>query len=54
MESKLARDHKRALLESTRGLTPQQRLEAFLAHCRLINRLYRAGAEQRRTCGQRP
>ena len=47
MESKLAQHGKRALLEATQRLTPEQRLEAFVVHCRLMMELYRAGQEIR-------
>jgi hypothetical protein len=45
MRSKLAESLKRSLLESNQRLTPEQRLEAFLVHCRLIAELHRAGRE---------
>jgi hypothetical protein len=42
MESKLAQEVERALIESVRQWTAEQRLNAFLAHCRLMAELYRA------------
>lgn len=55
MESKLARQQKSALFEAVQRLTPEQRLEAFLAHCRLLTALYQAGLAQRSTTPrQRP
>jgi len=47
MRSQLARKAKRALLEATQRLTPEERLNAFLAHSRLVMQLYRAGQKLR-------
>jgi hypothetical protein len=47
MESKLANAAKMALLTATRRLTPEQRLNAFLAHCQLMMELYAAGQKLR-------
>jgi hypothetical protein len=47
MESKLANEAKFALLEAARRLTPEQRLNAFLAHCQLVMELYAAGQKLR-------
>jgi len=47
MESKLANEAKLALLTATRRLTPEQRLNAFLAHCQLMMELYAAGQKLR-------
>lgn len=47
MRSKLARESERALLEAMRRLTPEERLNAFLAHNRLVTTLYLAGEQQR-------
>jgi len=47
MDSKLATATKRSLLAHSRRLTPEQRLEAFLVHCRLMMDLYRAGQDRR-------
>jgi hypothetical protein len=47
MESKLATAGKRALVIQVRRLTPEQRLEAFLVHSRLMTELYRAGQRHR-------
>jgi hypothetical protein len=49
MESRLAKEQKLALLRATQRLTPQQRLEAFLVHCRLMMDLYQAGTKRRTT-----
>jgi len=42
MQSKLAMQQRLALLAAVRRLTPEQRLDAFLAHSRLMAELYRA------------
>ena len=47
MESKLAKDAERALIEATQRLSPEERLNAFLAHCRLMAELYEAGQAAR-------
>jgi hypothetical protein len=47
MESKLANHSKQALLEASRRLTAEQRLESFLVHCRLMMELYTAGQRAR-------
>lgn len=47
MESKLAQQQKKALIQTVQRMTPEQRLEAFLVHCRLMTSLYRAGAGKR-------
>jgi len=43
MESKVARESRQALIAATRRLTPEERLQAFLRHCRLMMALRRAG-----------
>jgi hypothetical protein len=43
MESKLAEEAERALIEATQKLCPEERLNAFLEHCRLVTELYEAG-----------
>jgi hypothetical protein len=43
MESKLAMEAERALVEATQKLRPEERLNAFLAHCQLMTQLYEAG-----------
>lgn len=43
MESKLAIDAEHALVEATQKLSPEERLNAFLAHCQLVTQLYEAG-----------
>jgi len=47
MESTLAKDAELALVEATQRLSPEQRVEAFLAHSRLMVELYAAGRELR-------
>ena len=47
MDSKVATASKRALLTQVQRLTPEQRLEAFLVHSRLMTELYRAGLRHR-------
>ncbi|HEX7061055.1 MAG TPA: hypothetical protein VF200_03745 [Woeseiaceae bacterium] len=46
MKSRIAEQSERAMLDSVRRLTPEQRLNAFLEHCRLIASLERAGRRQ--------
>jgi hypothetical protein len=47
MESRLAREAQADLLEIMRRMTPEQKLDAFLAHCQLVIELYDVGREQR-------
>lgn len=47
MQSKLAADARRALLAASQRLTPEERLNAFLAHSRLMLELRRAGERLR-------
>lgn len=47
MESKLAKEAERALIEATQKLRPEERLNAFLEHCRLVTQLYEAGQRVR-------
>lgn len=47
MESKIAEAAERALVEGTQRLTPEQRLNAFLVHCRLVTELYETGQNMR-------
>jgi hypothetical protein len=47
MESKVAKEAERALIEATQRLSPEERLNAFLAHCRLVMELYEAGQKMR-------
>ena len=58
MESKLAKEAEKSLVEATQKLCPEERLNAFLEHCRLVTQLYEAGQKlrspgtsQRRTAG---
>lgn len=43
MDSKVARDSRAALIGAILRLTPEERLQAFLRHCRLMMALRRAG-----------
>jgi hypothetical protein len=43
MESRIAKEAEKALIEATQRLTPEQRVNAFLTHCRLVAELYSAG-----------
>jgi hypothetical protein len=47
MESKLAREAERQLVDATQKMSPQERLNAMLEHCRLVAKLYEAGEEIR-------
>ena len=47
MESKVAKEAERALVEATQRLSPEERLNAFVAHCRLVMELYEAGQRAR-------
>jgi hypothetical protein len=47
MESKVAKEAERALVEATQRLSPEERLNAFLTHCRLVMELYEAGQRVR-------
>jgi hypothetical protein len=53
MESKLANEAKLALIAAARRLTPEQRLNAFLAHCQLMMELYAVG-QKLRASAQKP
>lgn len=46
MDSKVARDSRRALIAATLRLTPEERLHAFLQQCKLMAALHRAGQTQ--------
>lgn len=47
MESKIAKEAERALVEETQRLSPEERLNAHLEHCRLMMELYEAGQRMR-------
>lgn len=47
MESKLAKEAEQLLIEATQKLTPEERLNAYLEHCRLVMELYEAGGQIR-------
>jgi hypothetical protein len=47
MESKLAEEAERALIDATQRLSPEERLNAFLVHCRLMMELHEAGQRAR-------
>ncbi|HXW91710.1 MAG TPA: hypothetical protein VEK33_14260 [Terriglobales bacterium] len=53
MESKLAQETDRSLVEATQRLSPEERLNAFLTHCRLVMELYEAGRELEARSGRR-
>jgi len=54
MKSKLATDAKRQLAAANLRLTPEQRLDAFVVHCRLMMDLYLAGQRLRGTVPRPP
>lgn len=45
MESKVAKQAERALIEATQQMSPEERLEAFLEHSQLVMDLYEAGQQ---------
>jgi hypothetical protein len=47
MDSNLAKEAERSLIEATQTLSPEERLNAFLEHCRLVTQLFEAGREMR-------
>lgn len=47
MQSKLAQDAERAMIEAIRLMSPEERLNAFLAHCELMMELFQAGRQVR-------
>jgi hypothetical protein len=47
MESQLAKEAEKSLVEATQKLCPEERLNAFLEHCRLVTQLYEAGQKLR-------
>ena len=47
MHSKLGQELKQALVAETQRLSPEQRVEAFLAHSRLLTELHLAGQRLR-------
>jgi len=49
MKSKLAEEAEQALIEATQKLCPEERLNAFLEHCRLVTQLHEAGQQLRST-----
>jgi hypothetical protein len=53
MDSKLASQAQAALLAAAQKLSSEQRLNAFLRHCRLMMELERGG-RQAQPCPQRP
>ena len=54
MESKLATESRRSLLAANQRLTPSQRLDAYVVHCRLMFDLYQAGQRVRNSSGAAP
>jgi hypothetical protein len=47
MDSKLAKAAEQAMIEAMQRLTPEERLNAFLTHCRLMMELQLAGQKLR-------
>ncbi len=47
MKSTLAKEAEQALVEATQRLSPEERVNAFLEHCRLVMELYEAGQKLR-------
>jgi len=47
MESKIAKEARLALIADARRMTPEQRLEAFLAHCQLVMELHASAVKIR-------
>jgi len=47
MDSKVANEAEHALVEATQRLSPEEGLNAFLAHCRLVMDLFDAGQKIR-------
>lgn len=54
MQSKLAKESERALVLATQRLTPEERVNAFLQHGKLIMELHRAGEKMRSQASHRP
>jgi hypothetical protein len=54
MPSKRARDLKRPLIAETQRLTPEERVQAFLTHSRLLAQLHLAGQKLRDSKAPRP
>ena len=47
MESELAKYAARELMEAAKRMTQQQRLDAYIEHCRNVHRFYAAGRQVR-------
>jgi hypothetical protein len=47
MESEVAKYAARELIEAAKRMSPQQRLDAYIEHCRQVHRFYEAGREVR-------
>jgi hypothetical protein len=47
MQSKLADESRRLLVAESQKLSPEQRLDAFLVHCRLMAEIHAAGRKLR-------
>ncbi|HTY49118.1 MAG TPA: hypothetical protein VMB48_05455 [Steroidobacteraceae bacterium] len=45
--SRLASESERRLIDSTQRLSPEERLNAFLRHARLLAQLHAVGTQQR-------
>jgi hypothetical protein len=44
--TRLAKEAERALVDATQRLSPEERVSAFLEHCRLVMELYQAAAQR--------
>lgn len=54
MKSKLASQLENDLIVAVQHLTPEERLRAFLAHCRLMSELLEAGRRYRAGQSRQP
>jgi hypothetical protein len=54
LQRRLGQEIDRGLLAATQRLTPEQRLDAFLIHSRLMMELYQAGQQARDARQQKP
>lgn len=47
MKSRIAEAAERELVQATQRLAPEERLNAYLRHCRLVMKLHQAGEKLR-------
>lgn len=47
MESELAKRARQEQIEAAKRMTPRQRLDAYIEHCRQVYRFYEAGRQVR-------